>query len=395
MDKNSICIAAYSKSEDRLKSSSGGVFAELSKKVLEKNGVVFGAAIDSDGKVFHKYVTKKEDLNQLLGSKYVQSNINTAYKDVRKFLKEDRIVLFCGTPCQNEGLLKFLKSRPENLILVDFICHGVPSHKVFSSYLKEISNGKEIDNISFRNKENGWLDYSFKVSYKDGTCFSENFKKNAYMRGFVFDFFLRPSCYKCTFKGVDRNTDITMGDFWGIQEEEPEFYEKDGVSVLIIHSEKGQKLFSEIEQVVVSKKISADEIVRHNQSLVKASNESEMRTLFFYEMKKGVKKAVDGIINPNKVQKLRNKIYRVGRKIIRKCLKKKMNTLSSNTGSKKVPVLFEQKENCCGCYSCSNACPVSAITMHEDKEGFFYPIIQKDLCVGCNSCKNACPINKK
>ena len=393
MEKYPVCLAAYSIDEDRIKSSSGGIFAEIAKSVLNRSGVVFGASIDSDGRVFHKYITKKEDLDDLLGSKYVQSNIGASYKDVKQFLKDNKEVLFCGTPCQNEGLLSFLGSRPDNLILIDFVCHGVPSFKVFHNYLKEISDGKEVDKIYFRDKEHGWLDYSFKVNYKNGDSFSSIFKDNNYMRGFVYNYYLRPSCYKCRFKGVSRNTDITMGDFWGIQEEEPDFYDENGVSILLLHNEIAENIIAEIGDRIVSKKIDAERVIKHNPSIVSPSDKDIMHDLFFIDMKRGVDKAIAGIIAPNKLQKIRNKLYRGAYKTIKKA---RLSVFSRNTrknNNSKIPIIFERKEDCCGCHACENVCPKGAISMHNDKEGFDYPSIDKGMCIGCNSCVSVCPIS--
>jgi ferredoxin len=381
-----ICLAAYSTNEDRIRSSSGGIFAEMAKKTLENNGVVFGASIDITGRVFHKYVTQKHELKDLFGSKYVQSDIGNSYIEVKRFLNENRLVLFCGTPCQCEGLLSFLKNKPYNLILIDFICHGVPSFKVFSKYLCEISDGQAVEEISFRDKEHGWLDYSFKVCFKNGMQYKAIFREDNYMKGFVYNFYLRPSCYNCSFKGINRNTDITMGDFWGIKNEEPEFYDKDGVSVLLLHNEKAIKLIGDVKDKIVSKEIDVQEITRNNPSLIEASQKSIMRDLFFFDMRRGVNHAIEGILNPNKLQKVRNKVYRSVHKSKTAVVSGKSRAFG------KIPELYENKENCCGCRACANACPKDAITMDEDIEGFAYPRIDKDLCVGCNSCVNACPI---
>ena len=397
-----VCFAAYSNDPDRVMSSSGGIFAELSKKVLEDSGIVFGATIASDGKVSHTSVNSRNELYKLLGSKYVQSDIGTSYSEVKKYLKEKKLVLFCGTPCQNEGLLSFLGEKPDNLILIDFICHGVPSFKVFREYLNEISNSREIESISFRNKEKGWLDYSFRIDFKNRESFCSIYSKNTYMNGFLSDLFLRPSCYTCRFKGIRRKTDITLGDFWGILDEEPDFYEKNGVSVLILHNERACNLLSEINDRIVSKKIEITKVIKHNPSLVRSSDMNIMRNLFFLSMKSGIRNAINGILTPNLFQKVRNKIYRFAYKIFHAiknkfcCIK---NTLSQKfkfeRKGTKAPVIFNSKSDCCGCYACFNICPKGAISMHEDVEGFYYPAINKELCVGCNRCISICPVRIK
>ncbi|WP_051205860.1 Coenzyme F420 hydrogenase/dehydrogenase, beta subunit C-terminal domain [Butyrivibrio sp. FC2001] len=389
MENYPICLAAYSTDKDRIKSSSGGIFAEIAKRVIDNSGIVVGATIDTEGKVYHKYITTKEEIYDLMGSKYVQSDVGMVYKSVKSFLKEGKQVLFCGTPCQAQGLINYLRGKPDKLILMDFICHGVPSFKVFNTYLKEISEGREIDRINFRDKENGWLDYSFKVKYKNGDVFKTIFRDNNYMKGFIINFFLRPSCYECRFKGINRNTDITMGDFWGIEEEEPDFYDKNGVSVLLLHNEKAKQLITDISDVIVSKEIDVEEVIKHNPSLVKTSEKHIMHDLFFMTMRRGVNRAIEGIIKPNKLQKVRNKIYRGIYKLYSKT--SLFQPKDKTTG--KAPVLYTEKDKCCGCYACVNTCPKGIISMREDQEGFMYPVIDKNLCVGCNSCIKVCPIN--
>ena len=392
MSNYPICLAAYSIDEDRIWSSSGGIFAEIAKVVLDRSGVVFGAAIDTDGKVFHKYITKKEELYDLLGSKYVQSDLGTSFSDVRKFLRDNRLVLFCGTPCQTEGLLSFLGKRPDNLIVVDFICHGVPSFKVFHNYLKEISNEREVEKIYFRDKEKGWADYSFRIEYKNGEVYKRIFNLSNYMYGFIYDLYLRPSCYDCPFKGINRKTDITLGDFWGITEEEPEFYDRDGVSVLLLHNEKSKQLIDLIGDKIKSKLIQVDEVAKHNPSLIKPSDKNIMRGLFFFEMKKGVSYTVEGIKNPNIIQKVRNKLYRGAYKRLTAYGSSK-TTEKSFAKKDSVPVLYTNKEKCCGCSACINICPKNTIKMKEDKEGFMYPVIDKSNCIGCRNCIRVCPIS--
>lgn len=389
MSNYPICLAAYSLDEDKIKSSSGGIFAEIAKLVLDRSGVVFGAAIDTQGKVFHKYITKKEELQDLLGSKYVQSDLGNSFSDVKSFLKDNRLVLFCGTPCQTEGLLRFLGNKPDNLILFDFICHGVPSFKVFHNYLQEISKEREVEKIYFRDKEKGWLDFSFKIEYKNGENYKCVHKHDNYMHGFIYDLFLRPSCYNCSFKGIERKADITLGDFWGVKKEEPDFYDKDGVSVVLIHNEKSKQLIELVQDKIKSKVIHVDEVVRHNPSIVKSSDKNIMRDLFFIEMKKGVFNAVEGIKNPNFIQKVRNKLYRVYKRFVAKSFFKKIDKASVQKGL--IPVIYTNKEECCGCSACLNACPKNAIEMIEDKDGFLYPEIDKSKCIGCKNCLRVCP----
>ena len=397
ISKYPVCMATYSTDVDRQLSSSGGIFAEIAKYVLDKNGIVFGTTIDTDGRVYHKYISNRIDLYDLLGSKYVQSEIGSSYSEVRVFLREGKTVLFCGTPCQTKGLLSFLGYKPDNLILIDFICHGVPSFKVFHKYIAELSKGKEIDRIFFRDKEQGWLDYSFKILYKNGDIYRCIYRDSDYMHGFIYDLFLRPSCYKCSFKGINRDTDFTMGDFWGIEAEEPEFYDKNGVSALLLHNQKAENILQEIKEKLIIKQIEIEEIVKHNPSLVASSPKNIMQHLFYFDMRRGVSKAVRGVYNPNLVQKVRNKLYRgIYRRIeIRVVRKKEISSSFKKAKDNIVPTLYSKKEDCCGCNACTNICPKCAIKMKEDKNGFFYPFIDSKQCVGCKSCIKVCPIKNR
>lgn len=213
-----IAYACYSKNEAvRIRSSSGGIFYMLGEEVLGTGGVVFGAAFDSDWSVKHRHVDSKDELILLMGSKYIQSNIGDTYKQVKCFLKNGRQVLFCGTPCQIAGLKRFLNRNYDNLILVDFICHGVASPEVWKQYLDEISEGKEIESISFRDKTRGWSKFSLKIKYRDGTEYLESPYIDPFMRAFLKDIIQRPACYQCRFKGLERESDMTLADFWGIK----------------------------------------------------------------------------------------------------------------------------------------------------------------------------------
>lgn len=231
----------------RSESSSGGVFTLLAERVLEEGGVVFGARFDEDWTVIHDYVETKEDLRYFRGAKYMQSKLDGAYIRAALFLKEGRKVMFTGTPCQIAGLKKYLKREYDNLLTVDFICHGVPSSKVWKLYLsnelKKQPKECSIDSISFRAKDSGWHNYSVKLTTVDskGAKFASCniFFKNDYMRLFLSDLILRPSCYNCLSKSGRSGADVTLGDFWGIEKKYSEFDDDRGVSVVLVNRDKG------------------------------------------------------------------------------------------------------------------------------------------------------------
>lgn len=230
-------FAAKNKNKDiQRDSSSGGVFDFLARQVLSSGGVVFGAKYDEHLNVCHDYVENEEDLKLLRSSKYVESKIGETFINVKKILKEGRIVLFCGTPCQVSGLLNFLQKKYENLITVDFICHGIPSSKVWRKYLLNKQKVKgNLLNVNFRDKKEGWLNFSICYTYQNGVVEHVNKSDDLYYSGFISDIFLRPSCYKCKFKKFRNGSNFTIADYWGIEKFYPEFYDFNGVSALIMH----------------------------------------------------------------------------------------------------------------------------------------------------------------
>lgn len=244
----------------RLKSSSGGVFTLLAEKILEEDGVVFGARFNENWEVIHDYTCTVEGLEPFRGSKYVQSAIGVSYKQVEEFLKAGRKVMFTGTPCQIAGLRKFLRKDYENLLTVDFVCHGVPSPLVWRMYLKEeiarqsdAGRNSVLTGVNFRDKSIGWKKYSFVLSFsktsaagEQNTVLSSVFTDNDYMRAFLSNLSLRPSCFNCPVKSGKSGADITIGDFWGIENVLPELDDDRGLSLLLLNTEFGSRQFASL-----------------------------------------------------------------------------------------------------------------------------------------------------
>ena len=227
----------------RISSSSGGIFSLLAEWTIERGGVVFGAVFDEEWNVKHDYTNTKEDLFRFRGSKYVQSRICTAYKDAEKFLKQGIYVFFTGTSCQIAGLKRFLNKEYENLLTADCLCHGVPSPKVWNSYIKEITGDlNDIENISFRDKRTGWKKYSFTITLKDGNKITHPAYDDIYMKGFLSDLYLRPSCERCPTKSGRCRSDITLADCWGIDRFNPHMDDDNGTGLILVNSVKGQNI---------------------------------------------------------------------------------------------------------------------------------------------------------
>lgn len=283
-------FAAYNKDEKtRKESSSGGVFTLLAEKILEKNGVVFGARFDGDFNVIHDFVEKKEDLEVFRGSKYVQSKIGDTYRKAEGFLKDNRPVLFTGTPCQIEGLKTFLRKDYENLYTQDLICHGVPSPKVWRKYLdfREKRDASHPVRINFRQKDNGWNLYALLLQYNNNNnVYKTNHHDDLFMQTFLQNVCLRESCYDCSFKSKHRKSDITLADFWGIDQILPEMNDDKGTSLVIINSEKGQKLFEKVQENLVVKEVDFETSIQFNQSMFKSENPHKNRNKFFQNLDK-------------------------------------------------------------------------------------------------------------
>lgn len=271
--------ACYNK-DDRIReeSSSGGIFTLLASYIIDNGGIVYGAAFNQNFEVEHIEVTNKEDLSKLRGSKYVQSKLGDTYSKIKEHLNQDKLVYFSGTPCQIDGLLCFLNKRYDNLICQDIVCHGVPSPKVWKHYLKKFDLEKNAI-ISFRDKSTGWDSYSFSIKQKNNS-FTELSSQNEYMKVFLKDLCLRPSCYDCHSKSLHRNSDITLADFWGIKEVCPEMYDNKGTSLVFINSNKGQELFSKIISNIKYKEVDIKEATKYNPSSFKSVNISEKREEF-------------------------------------------------------------------------------------------------------------------
>ena len=248
---NPIVYAAVNKNDSkRMNSSSGGMFIEFAQVIIAKGGCVYGAEFDGEFNVIHEKETEVQGCMALQGSKYVQSDINDCYKRIQKDLHENKIVLFVGVPCQVGGLKSFLQRDYENLYLIDLACHGVASPKVWSSYKKKLSEGRQIRQVSFRDKSNGWKKYSLRVDFESGSYIA-NQDIEPYLTLFLDKLIVRESCFHCPYNSYLRQGDITLGDFWGIEVCKPYMDDNKGTSVILINTEKGKKLFDLIKENII------------------------------------------------------------------------------------------------------------------------------------------------
>ena len=266
----------------RLKSSSGGIFTMLAEAVIDEGGVVFGARFDKNWEVEHGYTETKEGLEAFRGSKYLQSGTENTYQQTKEFLKSGRKVLYSGTSCQIAGLKKFLRKEYDNLFTVDVVCHGAPSPLVWRTYLQDLKKypkgtaGKKsvcsspnevsvITGISFRDKSTGWKKFGFvlkgmsatkanrntflssvSTEEKHDVLLHETLDKNLFMKVFLKNLCLRPSCSSCPAKSGKCGSDISLADYWGIENHHPEWDDDKGTSLVLVNSEKGSYVFNNL-----------------------------------------------------------------------------------------------------------------------------------------------------
>lgn len=278
--KQAVACAA-NKKEELLSSSSGGAFAVMARALLRNGGYVCGAAFDDDFSVIHTAIASEEDLYKLKGTKYVQSKIGNAFSEIENLLKQENSVLFSGTPCQVAGLKTFLGKQYDNLITVDLICHGVPSPKIWQEYLKEISGDDKLIEVNFRNKESGISNATIEFVFESGKVKSCRYAEDPFVKGFLKNYYLRPSCFECKFKGLDRCSDITIGDFWAVKEYYPDFDSQFGASAVIIRTDKGLNLFESVSDNLKSIPVNEKYLSVWNECLLKPVNHTEKRSEFY------------------------------------------------------------------------------------------------------------------
>ena len=236
-------LTGYAKDGELLPfSSSGAIFPVLAAEIIHRGGIVFGAAFDEDFNVVHTTAETLSELTELCSSKYVQSHISSdCYLQVKKVLSDGRWVYFSGMPCQVAALKNYLGREHERLITQDTACHSVPSPLVWDEYKAELEkqHGGKLTAFSFRNKANGWEAYHIRAAFENGREFVQPAAENPYQCGFIKGLYSRSSCFVCKFKGIERCSDITLADYWGVKGIQPDAYNPQGTSLLLLHSEKG------------------------------------------------------------------------------------------------------------------------------------------------------------
>lgn len=317
-----------------MNSTSGGFITPLAEYVLNKNGVVCGAAYDENFSVKHVVInsTGAYALESIRGSKYVQSSLNDCYKKIKGYLEQSRTVCFIGTTCQVSGLKSFLLKDYDGLITVDLVCHGVPSPKLWSKYLNYQKNKyhSEIKKISFRNKTYGYHSGTMKICFLNGKTYYGSARVDYMLKSFFKEIASRPSCYQCSFKTINRCSDYTIYDCWHAAQLVPNLNDDDkGYTNVIVRSEKGKRLFTQIQERYEMYPVNTEKAVELDGVMVKKSAIPHVKRKEFY---KGIDEKTlpeqiqqfipitwkDQLIEKSKVVLYKTGIYRLIRSILRK-----------------------------------------------------------------------------
>ncbi len=318
MIESSAYACKNNNEKTRKTSSSGGVFTLLCENIISKNGIVFGAAFDRDFDVKHMYAETLESCEKFKESKYVQSEIGNTYKIAKSFLDNGRNVLFSGTQCQIKGLNLFLNKHYNNLITVEIICHGVPSPKVFKLYKQSLSKkyNSNIKNIRFRDKRLGWNKFSYTTEFENNEVYSKPLNEDIYMKGFLSDLYLRPSCYACKAKNFSSNSDVSLADYWGVEKKHSKFNDDKGTSLVLVATKKGQDIFEEISINMEVSKTDMEYAIENNPAIIKSVKYNKNRDKFFKRIgKKDLEESIIKCITPTFIQKAKWKTRSGFRKI--------------------------------------------------------------------------------
>ncbi len=293
-------------------STSGGFFSAIAQWALDRNGVVFGAALDDNLEVAHRYIENAADLRFFRNSKYTQSRIGNCFRDARSFLKDGRLVVFSGTPCQLEGLHRFLGRDYENLVKVDVVCHACPSPKVYRKYIEWLENrfSQKTTLVKFREKAHGYKYSAMQLLSDKGPFYTEGIDTDPFLRLFFNNVTDRPSCYSCHAKKRYRVTDFTMWDCFDVGKFSKKLDNDLGVTRILLHTPKAVQIWNEIKKNGAHLEISADDAVEGVKELVKSVPENAVRSLFFEDLDK---MSMDNLIKKYAPTTIRNRLEKQAR----------------------------------------------------------------------------------
>ena len=301
-----VAFAAKSENDPmRMRSSSGGAFYELADQMLRDGGYVCGAVFDDEFHVKHILSNAKEDILRMMGSKYAQSDVGYCYREVKDVLEKGCKVLFSGCPCQVAGLRTFLGKEYPNLLLVELICHGIPSDHMLQTYIgmQERKYGAKLKRMEFRNKAKGWHNSAVRMEFEDHRIYSIPYTADAYTIGFLRNITLKSSCYNCHFRNFMTGNDIILGDFWGAEVELPEDDNK-GISAILVNSGKGMDTLDRCNLALTQTDV--ETVIKYNRNLLCSAAPSPQRSSFYASADtNGFEEAIRRYLEESTIQKLK------------------------------------------------------------------------------------------
>lgn len=306
--ENGYPIAFAAKSNDdsvRLHSSSGGAFFELASQMLRDGGYVCGAVFDESFHVRHIVSNTQEDIFRMMGSKYAQSDVGYCYREIKEKLNAGEKVLFSGCPCQVAGLRTYLGKSYKDLLLVELICHGIPSDQMLQTYIhmQEKKYGAKLKRMEFRNKAKGWHNSAVRMEFENHRIYSIPYTADAYTIGFLRNISLKSSCYDCHFRNFTAGSDIILGDLWGAEVELPEDDNK-GVSAILVNSGNGMDILDRCNLALTPANV--ETIIKYNRNLLCSAAPSPQRSSFYASADtNGFEKAIRRYLEESTIQKLK------------------------------------------------------------------------------------------
>lgn len=305
-----LAFAAKSDNEQiRLRSSSGGIFYELANQMLHDGGYICGAVFDGHFHVRHIVSNTRKYLFRMMGSKYAQSDMGYCYREIKEKLKAGEKVLFSGCPCQVAGLRTYLGEDYQNLLLVELICHGIPSDQMLQTYIsmQEKRYGAKLKRMEFRNKAKGWHNSSVRMEFENGKTYLKPMTIDTYMQGYFRGVSLKEGCFSCKFRNFASGGDLIIGDFWGSEIEVPDIDDNKGISVVIATTQKGNVFFR--KTAIPCYRVELINVLKYNQGVIKSFCMGSMRSDFYkYAKKYSLKEAIGLFFQEKTTQKVKRKI---------------------------------------------------------------------------------------
>lgn len=329
-EKTEGYIIRYTDKKIVEESTSGGAFTAFAEYLMSKGYVVYGAGYDNDMQVVCKMASKLEEVKEMRGSKFVQSYLGITFQNIKRQLKQGEKILFTGTPCQVSGLISYLGSKPKNLICIDFVCRGVPSPSLWKNYIDmmEAKYRSKMIGARFKHKTYGYHTTTMKVDFANGKTWYGSGRVDPMMKAFVNELASRPSCHACAFKGVERQSDITMFDCYEFSKITGMKDDDKGYSSVFIHTEVGKKLLVALDGKIICYETSIDDLVNKNGVMVSSSSKpNRLRTIFYkyaenYPIDKAIQKIAPITKNDYIIERLKMILYKTGLIKIARTLKR-------------------------------------------------------------------------